>query len=91
MLKKLNQKPHSVTYFKINVTYAFKLAQGSTCSARKNTPCNIALDKGTRYASALTLITFERAQRNSNSSRTHSSSTCTYLRLRCIQTEREKQ
>ena len=36
MLTKLNQKPHSVTTFKIKVVYALKLAQRSACSLRKN-------------------------------------------------------
>ena len=35
MLTKLNQKPHSVTSFKIKVAYALKLAQRSACSQRK--------------------------------------------------------
>ena len=80
MLTKLNQKPRSVTSFKIKVAHALNLAQRTTCSPRKNTSCNSALDKGTRYASAMTKITFERAQQNANSSMTHSSGT--YLRLR---------
>ena len=45
---------HSVTSFKIKVAHALKLAQRSTCSPGKNTPCNIVLDKSASYASALT-------------------------------------
>ena len=54
ILTKLNQKPNSVTSFKIKVAYALKLAQRSTCSPRKNTSSNIGLDEDTRYASVLT-------------------------------------
>ena len=81
--KAIISENHSVTSFKIKVAHAFKLAQRSTCSTRKNTPCNIALDINASYAFALTKITFVRAQQNANSSMTHSSST--YLHLRCIQ------
>ena len=35
LLTKLNQKPHSVTSFKIKAGYALKLAQRSACSPRK--------------------------------------------------------
>ena len=46
---------HSVTSFKIKVAHALKLAQQSTCNLQgNNTPCNIALDKSTNYAFALT-------------------------------------
>ena len=45
---------HSVFSFKIKVAHALKLAQRSTCSPMKNTPCNIVLDKSVSYASALT-------------------------------------
>ena len=76
---------HSFTSFKIKVAHALTLVQRSICrsSIRKNTPCNIALDKSASNAFALTKITFVRAQQNANSSMTHSSSS--YLHLRCIQ------
>ena len=45
---------HSVSSFKIKVAHALKVAQRSTCSTRKNTPCNIEFDKSASYASALT-------------------------------------
>ena len=46
---------HSVTSFKIKVAHALKLAQQSICNLQgNNTPCNIALDKSTNYAFALT-------------------------------------
>ena len=60
MLTKLNQKPHSVTSFKIKVEYALKLAQRSACSPSKKRHAIFRLIKGT-HASACTQITFERA------------------------------
>ena len=45
MLTKLNQKPHSVTSFRIEVVYALKLAQQSACSPRKNRPAIFRLIK----------------------------------------------
>ena len=43
---------HSVTSFKIKVAHALKLVH--VVQGKQNTPCNIALDKGASYASALT-------------------------------------